>query len=136
MADVPAVAHLFGEEIGTAPIISRLEHHVRWYPSVVAHLGEALVGFVLTRTFAPDILEVSNMLVSPEHRNRGIGGELLGHLERAARSDVMALILGNSMLWPSAAGEKQSAESFYVRHGFLVVFRTPQTVVMTKYLDA
>jgi GNAT superfamily N-acetyltransferase len=134
IADVPDITRLFGDEIGSPPVVELLRQHVEEYPSIVAEADQMFAGFILTRTFAPDICEVANMLVAPRLRSRGVGAKMLGALESLLPVSVTALILGNSMLWPTASGEKRSAEPFYSRHGFAVAFRTSHSVVMAKTL--
>jgi ribosomal protein S18 acetylase RimI-like enzyme len=134
VGDVPAVAQLFEEQLGRTPIVSRLEYNFTRYPSVVACADDHLVGFLFTVRFSPDIYEIANLVVATRFRGQGIGSKMIQELEGYLSQDVVALVLGNSSLWSLAAGEKRSAAPFYERHGFRIIFATPDSVVMAKQL--
>ena len=132
--DLPGVVRIFEKELDTPAIASRLRYRLASCPSAVAQARDTTVGFALTSVFSPDIYEITNMVVSPGFRDRGIGGRLLATLEALLPEAASALLLVNSQLWPSASGQKRSAERFYARHGFSPAFRTPASIVMTKVL--
>jgi ribosomal protein S18 acetylase RimI-like enzyme len=92
---------------------------------LLASAGDALVGYGLAHVLpaeetwvadtwatGPRIGEIESLAVLPEHRGRGLGGELLDRLERELRAGgVTDLVLG---LLPGNAG----AARLYERRGY------------------
>jgi GNAT superfamily N-acetyltransferase len=91
------------------------------------------VAFAFTTSFAPDILELANILVGSNWRNRDIGSQLLEMIEKLAQEHFLAIILVNSMLYPTV-GKKRPATEFYIRAGYEGVMHTSKSVVFGKSL--
>jgi GNAT superfamily N-acetyltransferase len=79
---------------------------------VVGWEGQAAVAGGGLRHFAEGVAEIKRMFVRPAARSRGIAGELLTTLERAARS------LGYRSVRLDTGPKQPHAESLYRRAGF------------------
>jgi GNAT superfamily N-acetyltransferase len=134
--DLEAVAALFRAELGREPDLERLTGWTSAHPAAVleelAPSGRVLVGFAYSCGFAPDVLELANIVVSARLRGCGAGSRLLEHLAHLARVSYAAIILVNSDLYASAG--KRDASSFYERAGYERVATTPSTQVFFKQL--
>jgi GNAT superfamily N-acetyltransferase len=132
--DVAEICALIEKELHHAADARFLSESIAGYPSVVARRRNGLIGFTCSwRTAAPDVLEISNILVSAAHRNQGIGTDLLGRIERLAAADHSGVMLANSMLY-SGPG-KRPAGRFYDRNGYSAAWRTSQSVFFFKALQ-
>lgn len=81
------------------------------YGAWVAYQGGRVAGFCMVM-FAPDVAHVLVIAVTPSCQKKGIGGLLLGHCEREARSrHLPAIIL-------EVRPSNQNAVDFYLHHGF------------------
>ena len=101
----------------------------------VAEVDGAVVGYVATARFAPEVLEVITLLVASGYRSYGIGRHLLDAVEQEARrDDYEGVLVSNSDLHPTRE-PKWSAERFYIRSGFDPIVRTTHTVVLFKSLS-
>jgi len=107
--------------------------HISQFPSAVLVAADAVAGFVYTTDFAPDILELANIFVAPEHRNGGHGEELVAYVEAAAKEQFSSIILVNSMLYTSAE-QKRPATRFYTRLGYKIIGSTQYTNIFYKEL--
>lgn len=125
---------LYRQQLLREPDIVRIRRNIALFPSFVATAGGEIVGFIYTTDFAPDILELANILVAPEIRGLGIGGDLLMELEKTASRTFAAIVLVNSMLY-SFNGEKKSAAGFYCRHGYQAIFGTQESAIFAKALS-
>ena len=65
---------------------------------------------------SPQEAQVRYMAVEPDAQGRGLGGVILNELERRARAAGAKSIVLNA---------RQNAQSFYARHGFVVVGPAP-----------
>lgn len=113
---------------------SYIERCIAEFPSAISfHRGE-VSGFAYCTRFAPDLLELTNILVTTAHRGRGVGSLLLRHLEAQSARDWAGIVLSNSALWN--APTRQSPLPFYSKNGFQVIWETRHTTVMAKSLEA
>jgi GNAT superfamily N-acetyltransferase len=104
------------------------------FPSAIAQAtGCGLIAFAFTTTFAPDILELANILVDSNWRNHDIGSQLLQVVEELAKERFNAIILVNSMLY-STVGKKRPATEFYRRAGYESILQTSDSLVFSKSL--
>lgn len=131
-ADLPAIAALFEQENGRAPNHAYIGDCLENYPSAVAEDGDVIAGFIYCNRFAPDILEIANLMVGETVRGTGLGTGLLEEVEQQARGKWASLILVNSTLYehpprPSPAG-------FYLKRGFALIHQTAATAVHAKAL--
>ena len=122
------IARELEREISADSIRPRLVDH----PSRVAENGEEIVGFVYCQRFAPDLLEVANVLVTRSQRDRGLGSRLLTTLEEAVTPEIGGLVLVNSDLSRGPGGRRPDA--LYVRCGYRLVFETAVSRVFAKRL--
>jgi GNAT superfamily N-acetyltransferase len=78
--------------------------------AVVSHAFLALIDKVPRPIYVPRrIAYLTNVYTRPEHRNRGIGAELIRRVQEAAReADVEVMVV-----WPS-----DESVDFYMREGF------------------
>ncbi len=106
------------------------------FPSVVAQCVDdsfGLVGFAYSEQLAPEVLEVKNIMVAEQHRNRGIGSMMLQNLEMfAANNYYRSIIVFNSDLYKSREHSKLPATSFYLRAGYNLVDDTGNTRTFVK----
>lgn len=102
-------------------------------PAFLALSGVDVVGFVYTRQFAPDILEVLNIVVADDFRSRGVGTAMLRAVETAAVPGFTALILVNSQLYVGTPG-KRDASAFYQRNGFRLLYSSGPSNIFIKDL--
>ncbi|MGH9917969.1 MAG: GNAT family N-acetyltransferase [Nitrososphaerales archaeon] len=131
--DVDDIAEVFARELGRPPDKQRIQKLMTEFPAAVAENGEEIVGFVYTTDFAPDILELANIVVKRGWRNRGLGHRLIELVESAAQSQFEAVILVNSMLYP-IVGDKWPATRFYEAQGYEILFETSESRMFMKRL--
>jgi N-acetylglutamate synthase-like GNAT family acetyltransferase len=122
---------LYRRYLAREPNEPRIAMHISQFPSAVLVASDAVVGFVYTTDFAPDILELANILISPEYRNQGYGEELVAYVEATAEEQFSAIILVNSMLYTSAE-QKRPATQFYTRRGYEIIGSTQYTNIFYK----
>ncbi len=130
-SDAEAIVSVFREYGKKTLKVTKIRSNLRNYPSVVACCGGNLVGFLYCLRFAPDILEIANIYISKEYRNRGVGNQLLEELMRDMPQDFRALIAVNSSLNKSVERKKRPT-NFYLRSGFIVIFENSNTAVYLK----
>lgn len=118
-ADVAAIA----TSLGTAP-------------SILAFEGHEMVAFFYGRPFAPDIVEMQNMLIAGSHRRRGLGRTMVARIEDDLRAaGYRAAIGANSILHPGATPERcMAARAFWVRMGWRILLATGGSVVLVRWL--
>ncbi len=134
--DAEAIASLI-EIVNRRPIDrARLEASLADAPSVMAVDDEGLAGFAYGRRFAPDVVELQNVLLAPRWRGRGQGRRLFAEVERAmSAAGYRAVVGANSLLHPGADPEHcAAARGFWLRMGFRVLMATGGTVVLGKWL--
>lgn len=130
--DVAAVAALFRARTGRALDVSLVRSWSAGSPSVVAREGGALIGFALGRSFAPDVVELANVLVAEPRRRRGVGRALVRELERRA---VLAGGRGAIVVTSRRSSpEGTHAAGFYERLGYRTMLDTGDTVVLGRCL--
>lgn len=133
--DVAPICRLFRDELLREPDSAAVARLVE-YPGAVAYGPDGdIAGFCYCQPFAPDVLEVTNLLVLSGYRSQGVGAELLNRVaEYAALSGYRGLIVANSDLYSQPRGGFRSAVPFYLRHGFSVVNGTGRTTILYKGL--
>lgn len=135
--DVEDVALLIEREnhprVGDREKIAR---RLEGLPSVVAiHHGE-LVAFIHCRRMAPDVVELSNMVVAARLRRRGIGRAMVAMIEeRLHAGGFRAAVFVNSRLHAGTTDERAAAaRAFWLARGYTIVFATSGTAVFAKVL--
>lgn len=133
--DVAEIAALFGQCSGRQADDSRIARNMSMFPSFVARSSDGtMVGFIFTDDFAPDVLEIANILLLPEYQSRHLGGRLVDAVEQAARSrGFIYMVLVNSMLYPTTY-VKRPATTFYRRLGYKIVIDTGPSKIFSKKL--
>lgn len=131
-ADLPALAELCRHGLSDPLDEALLRRFFLREPDVVAgyqlalvdenRLAGAILGGVRER---PEglVAGVRLVLVAPELRRRGLGGQLLAELERRIRADGIAELwvggIGPNYLWPGLDVQRHTpAYCFFERHGF------------------
>lgn len=97
---------------------------------VLVSTDEASCGFCTGVEWAPDILEVDNILVHPDHQDNGWGSALLRALAADARNRYSALLVSNSDLHAPGVSGKRPAVDFFRLNGFRQIAATPSTRLM------
>jgi GNAT superfamily N-acetyltransferase len=117
----------------------RIRRRLEQLPAIVAHEGNELVGFIHARRFAPDVVELSQMVISSRLRGRGIGSAMVAAMEQAlVDAGFHAAVFSNSWLHPGNTPENsRRARAFWRRHGYWEVLETDggATAVYAKRLS-
>ncbi|HSJ72795.1 MAG TPA: GNAT family N-acetyltransferase [Miltoncostaeaceae bacterium] len=135
-ADAPAIADLIARENRRPADVAAIASSLGSAPSVVALDGDELVAFFYGRPFAPDIVEMQNMLVAASHRRRGLGREIVERAETALRdAGYRAAIGANSVLHRGTSPERcMAARAFWLRMGWRIALATGGSVVLIRWL--
>ena len=114
----------------------RIARRLEALPSVVAVEGAELVAFIHCRRMAPDIVELSNMVVAAHLRRRGVGRAMVAMLETAlAEHGFRAAVFVNSRLHLGTTDERATtARAFWLARGYTIVFATAGSAVFAKVL--
>jgi len=137
-ADARAVSDLIRSENRRPADEAAIAESLAAVPGVVAHEGDALVGFFYGRPFAPDIAEMQNMLIAERLRRRGLGREMVAEAEDGLRrAGYRAAIGANSVLHPGTDPERcMAARAFWLRMGWRIVLATGGSVILVRWLGA
>ena len=133
-ADLPDVGRLFQAHTGRPADLATMGRWLDGWPGSGARVGGRLVGFLLCRSFAPDVAEIATFLVAPEARDRGVGAALVRHVEDAATERGLAGLIGATSLGYRVAGGKRLSSPLFVRLGYRIVLETPDTHVFARTL--
>ena len=135
-ADAPAIAELIRRENNRPADEAAIAVSLATAPSVIAEEDGGLVGFLYGRPFAPDIVEMQNMLVAASHRRRGLGRMMVDRAEDdLRRAGYRAAIGANSILHPGANPERcVAARAFWLRMGWHILLATGGSVVLLRWL--
>jgi ribosomal protein S18 acetylase RimI-like enzyme len=110
-------SHVLGER-NRSVIADELTRHAVTDRLVLARADGETVGFVMFAldrgSYEMDVTQgiVENLYVAPEHRNEGVGGELLATAERQLDT------LGADTVVLEAMADNLAARRFYRRHGY------------------
>lgn len=129
-SDVEYINTLFHENSGRKAD-EKISDYIIKFPAIVAMDGLKLVGFCYSKPFAPDILELMNIFVKPEIRNKGFGKEIISEFEKYAFERFKSIILVNSVLYPSKE-DKKLATNFYISCGYKEILSTKNSKVYGK----
>ena len=134
-ADAPAIADLIRHENNRPADEAAIAVSLVTAPSVIAEEDGELVGFFYGRPFAPDIVEIQNMLIAASHRRRGLGRAMVARAEdELRRAGYRAAIGANSVLHPGANPERcMVARAFWLRMGWHIVLATGGSVVLLRW---
>lgn len=131
--DLSGIVALLRGHIHREPDADLLHAWCATFPSAVLVKGPEVYGFACSTRFAPDILELTNILIASNIRNKGWGELLLAHLEKEARLNYQGIILANSAKYEGIEN-KRPATAFYTRLGYRVITSTTSTNVLYKAL--
>jgi GNAT superfamily N-acetyltransferase len=131
---------LYRRENRRPPDADRMRRRLRAMPGVVAHEGSELVGFISARCMAPDVAELSQMVVATRVRRKGIGSAMVVAMEEALRDGgFRAAVFANSRLHPgNTRGTSVQARRFWLRRGYWEILETEDgaTALFAKNLLA
>lgn len=124
--DRAEIMMLYRRESRREPDADRLRRRLVALPAVVAHEGDELVGFIHARRMAPDVAELSQMVVATRLRERGIGTAMVAEMEDALRQcGIRAAVFTNSRLHPGNTREASvRARRFWLRRGYWEILET------------
>ncbi|WP_350290438.1 GNAT family N-acetyltransferase [uncultured Croceitalea sp.] len=131
---IPSVISLFKTNNNRELSYERMDRLIIKYPALVVFRGNELVGFAYTNRFAPDILELYNIFISPELRKKEIGSKLLIKLEEEAKKKYKGIILVNSLLYKESDINKKYATTFYLKNEYRMISETEFSKVFFKNL--
>lgn len=134
--DAAAIADLIRRENHRPADEAAIAVSLATAPSVVALDGDELVAFFYGRPFAPDIVEMQNMLIAGSHRRRGLGRTMVARIEDDLRAaGYRAAIGANSILHPGATPERcMTARAFWLRMGWRILLATGGSVILVRWL--
>ena len=132
--DTEQICQLFEAQLHRRPNASLIQAALLEAPSALAFDEENLVGFLYCSYMAPDVMEIMNILVADTARQSGIGTLMLKSIETKMPTEISALMLANSTLYPDVAGGKRSPTSFYLRNGYSIIAETGPTRIFWKKL--
>ena len=131
--DISSVVKLFAQRTQRSLDTDRLEKNLSFLPSCVAEKDGQIVGFCYCYRFAPDIIELANIYVQVDHRNKGLGKSLRDYIAREAAPKFNALIAVNSQLHESLELVKRPT-NFYIENGFHVLYKNKNTTIFIRDL--
>lgn len=134
--DVEAIARLIVAENGRAADRDEIAQDLAASPSVVVERDGRLIGFIYSRRFAPDILELRNSLIASSARRAGVGTRMVVAMEDATRQAGYRATIGvNCRLHPGATDAgAAAARAFWLAMGWSIVFATDGSAVVAKHL--
>ena len=134
--DTEAIAALIERDNHRPADRAEIRRLLAAHPSMVAHEGGALAGFVYSRPFSPDILELRNMAVAAGCRRRGVGRRIAEAIETEVRRRGYHAVIGaNCWLHQGSSRERAAAaRAFWLRMGWRIIFATDGSVVLAKWL--
>lgn len=132
--DLRAVGELFTGHTGRP---ADLEAMARWMadaPAAAARRGGMLIGYLIGKRFAPDVVELASLLVHPDHRGHGVAGALISEVEQLSVAQgyagaVVVTSSGYQTLKPKAA-----TAGLFERHRYRPVLSTAITTVLGRNL--
>ena len=134
--DAPAIADLIVRENHRPADRAAIASSLATAPSIVALDGGEMVAFFYGRPFAPDIVEMQNMLIAASHRRRGLGRALVARIEEdLRRAGYRAAIGANSILHRGTTPERcMAARAFWLRMDWRIILATGGSVVLMRWL--
>lgn len=135
-ADAAAIAGLIRRENHRPADEAAIAASLASAPSIVALEGDEMVAFFYGRPFAPEIVEMQNMLIAAAHRRRGLGRAMVARIEDDLRAaGYRAAIGANSVLHPGATPERcMAARAFWLRMGWRILLATGGSVILVRWL--
>ena len=134
--DLSGLDALFQAHTGRQADLELLGSWIAGSPSAGARRGGELVGYLVTKRFAPDVTEIASLLIAPAERSEGIGSALVAHVERKCAAVGTGAIVVASSAGYATLEERRSPRRMYERLGYRVLLATAQTEVLGRGLDA
>jgi len=131
--DVPRIVGLYARYTPKIIDLERLQRSIGVLPGFVAEQDGRIAGFAYCYGFAPDILELANIHVAREWRDKRVGKELVDAIVQAAPDRTSAILAVNSLLNESTE-EKRRPDGFYVANGFAIIFQNAVTSIYLREL--
>lgn len=132
--DVAELVRLYRTYRRSTYTIEKITELISTFPAYCLKANGKIIAFCYTSEFAPDIIEISSLLVAQDWRNKGLGSKLLSATESEARQrGYDAAILSNSLLYETLES-KRRATTFYERLGYREALRTANTTVFVRAL--
>lgn len=103
-------------------------------PAYLVRTGTDPIGFATAVEWAPDIVEIDNLLIHPDWQRQGWGSALITRLLEDCSARYRAAVSTNSDLHEPGQSGKRDARGFYQRHGFSMVASTPSTRILWRPL--
>ncbi|MCB0970432.1 MAG: GNAT family N-acetyltransferase [Acidimicrobiales bacterium] len=129
------MAGLFASHTGRPADVDTMRRWIDGHPSAGAEVDGTLVGYVLSTRLAPQVLELTSLLVAPDHRGRGLGGRLLDAVERDAADQGWEALITTPSAGYEVLGPKQPSTPLFVGRGWSVLLETTQTAVVGRRLE-
>lgn len=136
-ADAAAIADLIRRENHRPADAAAIATSLGSAPSTVAERDGELVAFFYGRPFAPDVVEMQNMLIAEAERGHGLGRKMVEITEEALRAaGYRAAVGANSVLHRGATAERcAAARAFWLHMGWRIALATGGgTVVLVRWL--
>lgn len=134
--DAPAIVELIRRENHRPADVEAIRMSLATAPSILALEGDDMVAFFYGRPFAPDIVEMQNMLIAERRRRRGLGRRMVARIEDDLRAAGFRAAIGaNSLLHPGSTPERcMAARTFWMHMGWRIIFATGGSVVLVRWL--
>lgn len=130
--DLPTLGRLFAAHTGRPADLDTLHGWAADAPTAAARVDGHLVGYVVCRPFAPDLVELASFLVAPGVRGRGLGRRMVAHVEAAVVERGLGGIVVVTSDGYEVVGEKRSSRSLFEELGYHVVLETEITTVLGR----
>lgn len=131
VADFNDVHKLYKDYSLAAPDTERVARHLTSLPSAVALDNGRIIAFAYCFGFAPDIVELANIFVSKDYRDKKVGTRLLSHLEQRLEPPYRCIIAVNSLLHRTKETKRQPL-SFYSSNNYRVIYQGEHTCLFLK----
>lgn len=100
--------------------------HAETFPTLTAHLGSSMVGFITVRRHFADSFEIYCMAVHADHRGNGFGFALLQSAEAMARREGGKVMQVKTISASHPSREYAETRAFYVNAGYIALEEFPR----------
>ena len=134
LADAPALLALHVRESYRPTTLTAVSRALESLPSALALDDDTLVGFCYSRRYNDQILELSDMFVTPACRHRGLGARLLECVEREATPHFNYILIRNAATYPGHRFSRRDA-TLFARLGYIEAAVLRRRPILLKKLD-
>ena len=99
--------------------------HAEAFPTLTAHLGPAMVGFITVRRHFEHAFEIYCMAVHADHRRQGLGFALLESAEAMARGEGGKVMQVKTISASHPSEAYAETRSFYANAGYVPLEEFP-----------